>query len=264
MERPYIICHMETSLDGKIMGKYLWLPGPEGVEDSFYAVQRKFNFQAIIMGRTTIDDNRTLYKKPEIYENAVPLPEGDFLTGAKGPFLIAVDGKGKLAWEEKRAEENGISMDIVEILTESASMGYKDFLRRKGISYLICGKDKVDLPLACRKIKNLLHVDTMILDKTGTITIGNRKATGFYPVDGFGAREFVRLCVLSSVSDPTAAAIPRPFSWQRKAFPKTSPSVSRPFLLKSWLTALCGFAGRWGKSQTMILTGTPISGQCRK
>lgn len=35
---------METSLDGKIMGKYLWLPGPEGVEDSFYAVQRKFNF----------------------------------------------------------------------------------------------------------------------------------------------------------------------------------------------------------------------------
>lgn len=85
MERPYIICHMETSLDGKIMGKYLWLPGPEGVEDSFYAVQRKFNFQAIIMGRTTIDDNRTLYKKPEIYENAVPLPEGDFLTGPRGP-----------------------------------------------------------------------------------------------------------------------------------------------------------------------------------
>ena len=177
MERPYIICHMETSLDGKIMGKYLWLPGPEGVEDSFYAVQRKFNFQAIIMGRTTIDDNRTLYKKPEIYENAVPLPEGDFLTGAKGPFLIAVDGKGKLAWEEKRAEENGISMDIVEILTESASMGYKDFLRRKGISYLICGKDKVDLPLACRIIKHLLHVDTMILGGGGVLMLllKNRK-----------------------------------------------------------------------------------------
>ena len=46
-------------------------------------------------------------------------------------------------------------------------------------------------------------IDTLLLDKTGTITIGNRKATGFYPVDGFGAREFVRLCVLSSVSDPT-------------------------------------------------------------
>ena len=47
------------------------------------------------------------------------------------------------------------------------------------------------------------EIDTVVLDKTGTITIGNRKATGFYPVDGFGAREFVRLCVLSSVSDPT-------------------------------------------------------------
>ena len=169
MERPYIICHMETSLDGKIMGKYLWLPGPEGAEDSFYAVQEKYNFQGIIMGRTTIDDNRTLYKKPEIHESADPVPEGDFLTGAKGPYLIALDGHGKLAWEENRAEENGVSMDIVEILTESASNGYKDFLRRKGISYLICGKDQVDLTLACRKIKNLLHVDTMILGGGGVL-----------------------------------------------------------------------------------------------
>ena len=27
-------------------------------------------------------------------------------------------------------------------------------------------------------------IDTLLLDKTGTITIGNRKATKFYPVDG--------------------------------------------------------------------------------
>lgn len=26
MNKPYIVCHMETSVDGKIMGKYLWLP----------------------------------------------------------------------------------------------------------------------------------------------------------------------------------------------------------------------------------------------
>ena len=46
-------------------------------------------------------------------------------------------------------------------------------------------------------------LDTLLLDKTGTITIGNRKATKFYPVRGVDAKAFTRLCVLSSVSDQT-------------------------------------------------------------
>lgn len=46
-------------------------------------------------------------------------------------------------------------------------------------------------------------IDTLLLDKTGTITIGNRKATDFYPVDGIYKRSFVEACMLSSVSDDT-------------------------------------------------------------
>jgi len=46
-------------------------------------------------------------------------------------------------------------------------------------------------------------VDTLLLDKTGTITIGNRKATEFYPVEGVDKQEFIRYCLLSSVSDDT-------------------------------------------------------------
>ena len=46
-------------------------------------------------------------------------------------------------------------------------------------------------------------IDTLLLDKTGTITIGNRKATAFHPAQGYGVKEFTRLCVLSSVSDQT-------------------------------------------------------------
>ena len=46
-------------------------------------------------------------------------------------------------------------------------------------------------------------LDTLLLDKTGTITIGNRKATKFYPIRGVDAKAFTRLCVLSSVSDQT-------------------------------------------------------------
>ena len=46
-------------------------------------------------------------------------------------------------------------------------------------------------------------IDTLLLDKTGTITIGNRKATEFYPVEGVDKRSFVEACLLSSVSDDT-------------------------------------------------------------
>lgn len=46
-------------------------------------------------------------------------------------------------------------------------------------------------------------VDTLLLDKTGTITIGNRKATQFYPVKGIDEDSFVRACLLSSLSDDT-------------------------------------------------------------
>ena len=46
-------------------------------------------------------------------------------------------------------------------------------------------------------------IDVLLLDKTGTITIGNRKATNFYPANGVDEKHFVNCAVLSSMSDET-------------------------------------------------------------
>ncbi|GAB4488657.1 MAG: potassium-transporting ATPase subunit KdpB [Saprospiraceae bacterium] len=46
-------------------------------------------------------------------------------------------------------------------------------------------------------------IDTLLLDKTGTITIGNRKATNFYPTDGVRREDLIRYCALSSLADET-------------------------------------------------------------
>ncbi len=46
-------------------------------------------------------------------------------------------------------------------------------------------------------------LDTLLLDKTGTITIGNRKATHFYPANGIDEKNFTEACVLSSLADET-------------------------------------------------------------
>ncbi len=46
-------------------------------------------------------------------------------------------------------------------------------------------------------------LDTLLLDKTGTITIGNRKATNFYEAPGVDKNTFIELCTLSSLADET-------------------------------------------------------------
>ena len=46
-------------------------------------------------------------------------------------------------------------------------------------------------------------IDVLLLDKTGTITIGNRKATRFYPAKGISEDDFIKSAVLSSLADDT-------------------------------------------------------------
>ncbi|MEI9934496.1 MAG: potassium-transporting ATPase subunit KdpB, partial [Ferruginibacter sp.] len=46
-------------------------------------------------------------------------------------------------------------------------------------------------------------LDTLLLDKTGTITIGNRKATNFWPANNIDEKDFIDACVLSSLADET-------------------------------------------------------------
>jgi len=46
-------------------------------------------------------------------------------------------------------------------------------------------------------------IDVLLLDKTGTITIGNRKATSFYPTKGVSEEDFIKSAVLSSLADDT-------------------------------------------------------------
>lgn len=175
--RLYTFCHMETSLDGKIMGKYLWIEETNAETDSFYALfagkDAYYHPQAMFNGRTTIEDNFTLYRKPALDENAAPVPAGDYLAddAKTGFYLIVPDSKGRIAWEEGKLKDfyGNKEAQVVEILPEAVSNAYKDYLRRHNVSYLLCGKEKIDLVLASQKIKEKLHVDQMMLGGGGAI-----------------------------------------------------------------------------------------------
>lgn len=54
-----------------------------------------------------------------------------------------------------------------------------------------------------RAVETAGDLDTLLLDKTGTITIGNRKATNFWPVKAVNEAMFIEACVLASLADET-------------------------------------------------------------
>lgn len=54
-----------------------------------------------------------------------------------------------------------------------------------------------------RAVETAGDIDTLLLDKTGTITIGNRKATNFYTAPGVQQADMIRAAVLSSLADET-------------------------------------------------------------
>lgn len=54
-----------------------------------------------------------------------------------------------------------------------------------------------------RAVEAAGDVDALLLDKTGTITFGNRMASGFYPVAGVAERNLAEACAIASLGDDT-------------------------------------------------------------
>jgi riboflavin biosynthesis pyrimidine reductase len=121
--KPYVICHMMTSVDGRILtenwGKQKGLQTYEPTGNSFRA-------NAWICGRTTMErdfaSKRALKLKPA---NSV-LPKEDHVVanGAKS-FAIAVDRSGKLNWQKGDIDGD----HLVVVLSEQVSQAYLAFLQ---------------------------------------------------------------------------------------------------------------------------------------
>lgn len=71
----------------------------------------------------------------------------------------------------------------------------------------IAGMDRVTrfnvIAMSGKAVEACGDVDTMILDKTGTITFGNRLAADFFPVAGVSRSDLIRCAALTSLHDDT-------------------------------------------------------------
>ena len=173
MNRPYIFCHMMTSLDGKIMGSYMEAPECAAAGEVFYDLAfgeaPYYRHQGWLSGRVTTDDNFTFYREPALDEAAPPVPEGDFVAAKAPMYYVSIDPSGRLGWESATLTYETTTAHVIEVLTDKASNAYKAFLRRLGVSYLIAGADSLDYGAALRKLRTLFGIETLMLGGGGVL-----------------------------------------------------------------------------------------------
>lgn len=173
MNRPYIFCHMLTSLDGKIMGNYMEIPEGEQAIQEFYNIafgkQPYYKHQGWLSGRVTTDDNFTFYEKPVLDENAAVVPEGDFVARKSDMYYVSIDLSGRLGWKSHILTYEDTVAEVIEVLTSRTSNAYKAFLRKIGISYIIAGEDKLDYEILLSKLKELFDIEMLMLGGGGVL-----------------------------------------------------------------------------------------------
>jgi 2,5-diamino-6-(ribosylamino)-4(3H)-pyrimidinone 5'-phosphate reductase len=171
--RPRVICHMMTSLDGRILTDG-WPLSAEG-RKQYEQVHATYDADGWLCGRVTMEQHFAQGSRPEaeVKREYRGVAREDFVAhGTHESFAFAVDTHGKLAWAT-----NDIDGDhVVAILSERVSDDYLAFLRQRGVSYLLAGAPDVDLALALEKIATRFGVKTLMLEGGGKINGGMLRA----------------------------------------------------------------------------------------
>ncbi|MBQ8696950.1 MAG: dihydrofolate reductase family protein [Clostridia bacterium] len=177
MSRPYIVCHMVTSLDGKVTGDFLRRPECEAATEIYYEINREYKAQGsggFICGRVTMEESFTGGWYPDLsryepVEHGCGLPMNcwfDDLADA-GYYAIAFDPKGKLGWRSNVIVDDDPGYGgakIIEVLTEQVDPRYLAYLEEKEISYFFAGKTEIDVELALTIISDHLSPEFYLLE----------------------------------------------------------------------------------------------------
>lgn len=172
-EKPYVIYHMTTSVDGKISGSFLGKPEATPLIDYYYDRHRNFKADAFLCGRVTMQGSFTGEELPDCAKwKDEKFPREDCVAEKAEFYAVAVDTKGKLNWQSSRIADDDPGYDnahIVEILCENVRDEYIGFLKSKGISYIFAGAQELDLSVALDKLKRLFKIEKLLLEGGGII-----------------------------------------------------------------------------------------------
>ena len=164
MDRPYTLCHMVTSVDGKTLSaRWGKLPGGLDAGKLFNATADRLDAPSWLVGTTTMRE----FAHGRVGKlKAATAPAGDSVADAKAESLaIGVDAHGVLRFD--RPDVNG---DHTVVLTTTATPpAYRAHLRAAGVSCLLCGSAKVDLRRAVGKLHEKFGLERLCVQGGGTL-----------------------------------------------------------------------------------------------
>lgn len=138
MNKPFVVCHMMASLDGRMDCDMTEQIGSDG----YYESLNEFNIDSSIEGKGTAVKH---YAEKETFKPTDKTPIGktdSFCSHDGNHWEVIADTYGTLVYPETD------SKDRLVLTSELASKEYLDFLRNKGISYIAVGKEHIDLAKA--------------------------------------------------------------------------------------------------------------------
>lgn len=154
--KPYIICHMMASVDGRI--DCAMTSKIKGVNE-YYKTLDALDAPTTVSGRITA----TL----EMAEQGFFLSKDKTAIG-KTTFHKAVDADGYtvIADSKGRLKFNGSELDgqpLLLIVSEKASKEYLSYLEQLGISWIACGNERTDLKQAVEIMNTEFNVERMVV-----------------------------------------------------------------------------------------------------
>lgn len=160
--KPHIICHMLSSIDGRIDGSSLKAVMSE---DEYEATGDALNGDAWICGRTTMQQH---FAEKEPFASKTDKkagPQEVFVARRSDSYAISVDTLGKLQWAG-----NDLDGDhLICVISEAAPADYVSMLREKSISFIVAGKDEVDLKKTSELLAEYFGIRTLLLEGGGHI-----------------------------------------------------------------------------------------------
>jgi len=151
-------------------------------------------------GETFIDRMIALVEGAERQKTPNEIALNILLCGLTIIFLLAVVTLQPFAIYSNASQTIFVLVSLLVCLIPTTIGGLLSAIGIAGMDRLI--QHNV-LAMSGRAVEAAGDVNTLLLDKTGTITLGNRQATAFIPLPGVDERELAEAAQLSSLADET-------------------------------------------------------------
>lgn len=161
MKRPYTICYMMMSVDGRIDCPMTEnLPGVE----EYYPILNTLDCPNHVSGKVTSELEIASGDFDDFSHECIGKECFHDAENGKSGFEIIIDSKGSLCYEK---DEN-----ILVVTSKKADKNYIQYLKENGISYIVTGDDKVDLGRTSEILFDEFGIERMAVVGGGHINAG--------------------------------------------------------------------------------------------